>query len=134
MKKLLYISILALLFSSNAIAQKTTTATMRISATIVSGVTLNHVEVINVDFNKESRTRSDVEFTTPEHLDTDVKVSESVVLENEFGDQVELTSESEHSTNKGKHKITLTSMVDPSVKDNVSGYYRGNLTTTINYL
>lgn len=134
MQKTLYILIFVLLLSSKAFAQKTVTATMRISATIVSGVTLNHVEAMDVDFNTGIQTHSNLEFTTPKYLDTDVEVTETVVLENEFGDQLELTSESEHRVKDGKHRVTLTATVDPAINQNEPGYYQGSLTTTINYL
>ena len=134
MKNLLYILTLALLLSSNAVAQKTATATMKISATIVSGVTLNPVKAMNVDLKTENQTQNAFEFITPEHLDTEVEVTGTVTLENEFGETLVLISESDHRNDNGKHKITLTSTFDSEIKHNASGQYHGNLTTTINYL
>ncbi len=134
MKHLLYILILTLLSGSDIRAQKTATATMRISATIVSGVTLNHVEAIDLDIYEENSTRSSFEFTTPEHLDSEVETKEKIILVNEFGDQLELATESECQTRNGRHRVNLKASVDSESTQKLKGRYLGNLTTTINYL
>ncbi|MBO6523310.1 MAG: hypothetical protein JJ971_05745 [Balneolaceae bacterium] len=134
MQKLFYILIFVLLFSLNAFAQKTATATMRISATILSGVTLNHVKAIDVDVNEGNQAISSFEFTTPRHLDSDVEVKEKIILKNEFGDQIEFISESEHQARNGKHRIILKASVELPSTQHMHGHYQGDLTTTINYL
>ena len=134
MLKLLYIPIFIFLFSVNAIAQKTTTATMKISATIVSGITLNHGDAIDVSLDEGVQSQSNFEFIAPKHIDSDIEVKEKVLIENEFGDQIELISESEHYIEDGKHWVTLRTSVPHSDKKNMKGHYQGSLTTTINFL
>ena len=134
MQKASYISVFIFLFSLNAMAQKTATATMKISATIVSGITLNHVDAIDVSLNEGVENQSNFEFIAPKHIDSDVEIKEKVIIRNEFGDQLELTSESEHHFENGKHRVTLRASVDPSDKKNMKGHYQGSLTTTINFL
>ena len=135
MKTVLYIPILLISFINHVlIAQGTVTSTMRISATVVSGVTLSNVESINVDLENGERRSGSFNFTTPSYLDSQVDIENDVILRNEFGDEIRISSQGNHQFNDGKHQVNLNTEIEPLNKKLLKGYYKGNLTTTINYL
>lgn len=107
---------------------------MRISATIVSGVTLSNVESIDMDLEAGERSSSSFNFTTPRHLDSQVDIENDVVLRNEFGDEIRINSQGNHQVNDGKHQVNLNTELEPLSNKLLKGHYQGNLTTTINYL
>ncbi|MFV1885323.1 MAG: hypothetical protein ACMZ7B_12600 [Balneola sp.] len=135
MKTVLYISILLIAFlSEGLVAQGTVTSTMRISATVVSGVTLSNVESINVDLENGERSGGSFNFTTPSYLDSQVDIENDVVLRNEFGDEIRISSQGNHQFNDGKHQVNFNTEIEPLNSKLLKGNYQGNLTTTINYL
>ncbi len=107
---------------------------MRVSATIVSGVTLNNVESINVNLEEENQATSSFDFVTPKYLDSLVDIENLIVLRNEFGGEIKINSQSQHTIDEGTHRVDLNTEVASVEKDKFKGHYQGNLVTTINYL
>lgn len=135
LKTFIYIPLIfACLASSSALAQGTVTATMRVSATIVSGVTLNNVESISVDLENGDRSSGSFNFTTPSYLDSQIDIENDVVLRNKFGDEIRISSQTNHQVDEGRHQVSLNTKIEPLNREHLKGHYQGNLTTTINYL
>ncbi len=134
MRKLIYISLLLSLLSFKAKSQGVATATMRVSATIISGATLNNIQAINLDFEDETRSVGGFEFIAPSNADTQVEIENSIIATNEFGDIVTINSNSTLDKEKGKHSISLNATVNQSESNVLRGSYQGNINTIINYL
>lgn len=107
---------------------------MKVSATIVSGATLSTVGNIELDLRKELFTGDIFEFTTPQDLDSQVESSNSVILTNEFGEQILAFSKSHVKTKGNTHRVTLRTEIKDHQATKLRGRYSGNIVTKINYL
>lgn len=128
------ILLLLTVLTTSAFAQKTAVATMRVSATIISGATLNNIEAINLDLTSNVKTGGSFEFLAPNNMETQVDVENSIKITNEFGEVLDLASDSLHQIENGKHLINLNAALTDNSTNNLRGNYYGNVTTTVNYL
>lgn len=121
-----------LLVSTNISAQKSATAVMNVSVTVVSGVTLSEVNSVDINFDNNTVTEGGFEITTPKHLDADISNQESVVITNQFGESITINSDSTSSVTDDVHSIKLGANFGSELA-NLRGTYEGTLTTTITY-
>lgn len=134
MKHLVCIFILLFLIQFDAFSQKTATATMRVTATIISGTTLNNVEAISLNLERDSELNTMFKFTAPKNVETDVSIKNSIIAVNEFGDELKLSSSSVHQSEGRIHSVGLNTKVENPSQTVLRGSYEGNIITSINYL
>lgn len=134
MKYLVLIASALLLTSLNTRAQGTASATMRVSATVVSGVTLANSQQININLQNDEITGGTFTLTTPENLDTEITIEEQLILKNEFGEVITYNPGTKlQSSDKNKFFELLAS---PNSQDRKSlkGTYTGELIASVQYL
>lgn len=134
MKYLLSIFILLSLIQIEAPAQKVATATMRVTATIISGATLNNIEAIDLDLERNTESSRVFKFTAPKNIETDVSTKNSIIAINEYGDKLKLSSSSIHESENGTHFVDLNTKVKTPDQIILRGFYKGNIIASINYL
>lgn len=131
-------SVLIFLFliclSQAGVGQGRTNVTMRVSATIISGATLESVESITVKLNTNTEAIGRFEFVTNKYAVTHVETSRMIQLVNQYGDKIELTTDSLHESSNGKHSVNIEASVNPASLNNLKGTYTGAITTTLHYL
>ena len=121
-------------FSLNeAIAQKTASATMTITVTIVNGVSLSKVEQINIDLENNTINGGQLDFTIPSYIDTDIEVQDTILLKNEFGDEVLVHTDSFHKVDNKLHNVKLNPQL-AGIENELRGTFKGVVVTTVNYL
>lgn len=130
--KILAILLGTVLLTNSAQAQKTSTATMRVTVTVLSGATLTDVTPLELDFEKNEIKGGDFSFTAPMNAAADVSVTENVLLKNEFGEEISLKSDSLHKVEDNLHKVNVG--VDLSQTEALNGHYEGTIVTTVYYL
>lgn len=125
--------VLGTVFLSDLVqAQKTATATMRVTVTVVSGATLTNVTPLEVDFEKNEIKGGNFRFIAPVNTDTEVTVSENVTLKNQYGEEITLKSDSLHKIEKDIHEVDID--VDLPQKRKLNGQFTGTVITTVYYL
>lgn len=125
--------VLGTVFLSDLVqAQKTATATMRVTVTVVSGATLTNVTPLEVDFEKNEIKGGNFRFIAPVNTDTEVTVSENVTLKNQYGEELTLKSDSLHKIEKDIHEVDID--VDLPQKRKLNGQFTGTVITTVYYL
>tara|TARA_R110000868_G_scaffold235273_6_gene489083 strand:+ start:32572 stop:32976 length:405 start_codon:yes stop_codon:yes gene_type:complete len=134
MKHLITILILFSFFQIETLAQGVATATMRVSATIISGATLTNVRVNELSLNDSNESIGGFDFKAPKNVDTYVSLENSVIAVNEFGDELILSMSSILENENGNHTIDLNTQIDDSDEKILRGNYKGSITTSINYL
>lgn len=130
--KILLIVLGTVLLSDLVQAQKTATATMRVTVTVVSGATLTNVTPLEVDFEKNEIKGGNFRFIAPVNTDTEVTVSENVTLKNQYGEELTLKSDSLHKIEKDIHEVDID--VDLPQKRKLNGQFTGTVITTVYYL
>ena len=113
-------------------AQKTATATMRVTVTVLSGATLTDVTPLEMDFNNNEVKGGTFRFTAPVNADTEVTISEDVTLKNQYGEELTLKSDSLHKIENNIHEVDID--VDLPRERNLNGQYTGTVVTTVYYL
>ncbi len=124
--------IILLLVSTNILAQKSATAVMNVSVSVISGVTLSEVNAVDINFDDHTVTQGGFEFTTPKNMDAQIVNQESVVITNEFGESITISSDSSSTTSNDVHSVKLGADIGNHVAS-LRGTYQGTLTTTISY-
>jgi len=129
----LLLFIISLIYGEN-LAQGVATATMRVTATIISGATLTNVNTINIDFSDRNESTGHLEFIALMNIDTHVSVEDSIIAKNEFGDELTLSSYCTQEGNGGVHSVDFNAKILTTNNKRLRGNYFGSLITTINYL
>lgn len=124
--------IILLLVSTNILAQKSATAVMNVSVSVISGVTLSEVNAVDINFDDKTVTQGGFECTTPKNMDAQIVNQESVVITNEFGESITINSDSSSTTSNDVHSVKLGADIGTQVAS-LRGTYQGTLTTTISY-
>ena len=102
---LIFFFLLAL--SQNGVAQGSTSVTMRVSATITSGATLETVQPITLKLDSDTETTGTFEFVTTKYTVTHVETSNTTELTNQYGDNINLTTYSLHKSKNGRHSVDI---------------------------
>ncbi len=113
-------------------AQKTATATMRVTVTVVSGATLTDVTPLEMDLVNNEVKGGTFRFTAAANTDAEVTISENVTLTNQYGEELTLKSDSLHKIEKNIHEVDID--VDLPQKRKLNGQFTGTLVTTVYYL
>ncbi len=113
---------------------KSTSAVMRVSATIVSGATLETVQPITIKLDTNTETSGRFEFVTTKHAVTHVETSSYAQLTNQYGEKINITTDSLHKSKNGRHSVDIEARIDQNSAANLKGTYTGSITTSINYL
>ncbi len=134
MKRITLLFVIIPLIYGENLAQGVATATMRVTATIISGATLTNIETINIDFSDTKESTGHFEFIAQKNIDTHISVENSIIAKNEFGDELTLSSNSTHEGNEGVHSVDFSAKILEKDNKDLRGNYFGSLKTTINYL
>jgi hypothetical protein len=134
MKNLALILFFILATSIHAQAQRTATATMRVSATIVSGATLSNSEMININLKNNLMAGGTISLVTPQNIETEIEVNDTIVLKNQFGETIEFSSESIKATEAGRTTLELLTSPLSSPTSTPKGIYTGELIASVQYL
>lgn len=121
-----------LLASSNLTAQKSAIAVMNVSVTVVSGSAISDVERMNINFEEQTVQAGSFAFSTAKFTDTNIQHSPIIHLENEFGETLELESDSTLLSENFVHTVNVSANID-DLSRNLRGIYSGEYTTTIDY-
>lgn len=124
--------IILLLVSTNILAQKSATAVMNVSVSVISGVTLSEVSTVGINFDDNTISEGGFEITTPKSMDAQIVNQESVVITNEFGESITIGSDSSSTIDNDVRFVTLGADIGQQTA-NLRGTYQGTLTTTISY-
>jgi hypothetical protein len=124
--------IILLLVSTNILAQKSATAVMNVSVSVISGVTLSEVSTVDINFDDNTISEGGFEITTPKSMDAQIVNQESVVITNEFGESITIGSDSSSTIDNDVRFVTLGADIGQPTA-NLRGTYQGTLTTTISY-
>ncbi|MBO6535500.1 MAG: hypothetical protein JJ966_04715 [Balneolaceae bacterium] len=124
--------IILLLVSTNILAQKSATAVMNVSVSVISGVTLSEVSTVDINFDDNTISEGGFEITTPKSMDAQIVNQESVVITNEFGESITIGSDSSSTIDNDVRFVTLGADIGQPTA-NLRGTYHGTLTTTISY-
>lgn len=130
----IFILLILVLGSTKTMAQSTATATMRISATIVSGATLEGVNAIEFDFLTNSKTKGLLEFKISKNIDTHIESSSEATLMNQNGDFFSADLSEMHHKIGNKNLIEFNTDFNDIDSETLEGTYTGEIVTTINYL
>lgn len=134
MKYLLALFILLSLLQLEVFAQKVATSTMKISATIVCGTTLDSIDAMNLNLKRDTESRRVFKFIAPKNIETSVLTENSVIARNEFGDKLKLVASSIHESKNGTHSVDLSTKVENPNQAILRGSYTANIKTSINFL
>lgn len=99
--------IILLLVSTNILAQKSATAVMNVSVSVISGVTLSEVSTVDINFDDNTISEGGFEITTPKSMDAQIVNQESVVITNEFGESITIGSDSSSTIDNDVRFVTL---------------------------
>ena len=121
-----------LLLSGSAFAQKSATAVMNVSATVISGSTISDVQNVNIDFNNNTVSSGGFEINTSKNIDTAIENDDLVTLTNEFGESITIEPDSSLISENTTQRVNLSAKLDESLA-NLRGAYQGTMTTTIAY-
>ena len=121
-----------LLLSGSAFAQKSATAVMNVSATVISGSTISDVQNVNIDFNNNTVSSGGFEINTSKNIDTAIENDDLVTLTNEFGESITIEPDSSLISENTTQRVNLSAKLDGSLA-NLRGAYQGTMTTTIAY-
>lgn len=121
-----------LLLSGSAFAQKSATAVMNVSATVISGSTISDVQNVNIDFNNNIVSSGGFEINTSKNIDTAIENDDLVTLTNEFGESITIEPDSSLISENTTQRVNLSAKLDGSLA-NLRGAYQGTMTTTIAY-
>lgn len=120
------------LISGSAFAQKSATAVMNVSVTVISGSTISDVQNVNIDFENQIVTAGGFEINTSKNIDTAIENDELVTLTNEFGESITIEPDSSLISENMTQRVNLSAKLDDSIA-NLRGAYQGTMTTTIAY-
>lgn len=134
MKALAITLLLAFGFSTLAHGQRTTTATMRISATVISGATMQNSNQININLKNDIMTGGTITFNAPDDIDTQVTVEPTITLSNENGETIIYKSDTLHEVIGSTHILELLTSPLPDQNRPQTGMFRGELIASVNYL
>ncbi len=134
MRAFILIFFFLLVLSQDGVGQGSTSVTMRVSATIISGATLETVESITIKLDTNTETTGRFEFVTNKHAVTHVETSNTTELTNQYGDKINLNTDSLHKSSNGRHSVDIEAKIDQTNQADLKGTYTGSITTTINYL
>ncbi len=107
---------------------------MRVSATIISGSTLETVELVTVGLNSKTDAVGRIKFVTTKHVEAHVETSSSAQMINQYGDMIELSTDSLHEAENGRHSVDIKATIETKLPSGLKGTYKGTITSTINYL
>jgi len=134
MKALSITLLLAFGFTTLAHGQRTATASMRISATVVSGATMNNSNQININLKNDIMTGGTITFNAPDDIDTQITVEDTFTLSNEKGETITYESDTFHEIVGTTHVLELLTSPLPDQNRPQSGMFRGELIASVNYL
>lgn len=121
-----------LLISGSAFAQKSATAVMNVSVTVISGSTISDVQNVNIDFDNQVVTSGGFEIQTSQNIDTAIENDGLVTLTNQFGESITIESDSSLISQNNTQRVNVSAKLDDSIA-NLRGAYQGTMTTTIAY-
>ena len=121
-----------LVVSGNLFAQKSATAVMNVSVTVISGSTISQVQNVDIDFENQTVTTGGFEVKTSENVDTTIENEPLVTLTNEFGESITVESDSSLIDDDSSRKVNVGAKLDKQLAD-LRGTYQGTITTTIAY-
>ncbi len=124
--------IILLAVSSGVFAQKSATAVMNVSVTVISGSTISEVNQMEINFDENEVNTGGFEITTPKNMDTLIDSDNSIVLTNQFGESITIDAQNSIFENDSQQSVNIGAKLDESVAG-LRGQYQGNLTTTIAY-
>ncbi len=128
-----YGNLVALLFlSTHVFGQKTATAVMNVTATIVSGSTLSEITDMDINFEEKSVTAGGFELLTAKTQETQIENAALVTLQNEYGDEITIIPNSQSKETDGLQNVRILADID-EINPAMRGTYTGILTTTISY-
>lgn len=121
-----------MLISGSAFAQKSATAVMNVSVTVISGSTISSVQNVDINFDDNSVTTGGFEINTSKNIDTSIENDSFVTLTNEFGESITVESDSSLISDNKIQKVNVGAKIDEDL-DDLRGTYQGTITTTIAY-
>lgn len=124
--------IILLLASSEVSAQKSATAVMNVSVTVVSGVTVSDVHNLEIDFDAKEVQNANFSIDTSNNIDTFVASPSSFTITNQYGESVTMNSVNYIDQDDEQKSVNIGAKLADSSSE-LRGQYQGNLTTTIAY-
>ena len=121
-----------MLISGSAFAQKSATAVMNVSVTVISGSTISSVQNVDINFDDNTVTTGGFEINTSKNIDTSIENDSFVTLTNEFGESITVESDSSLISDNKTQKVNVGAKIDEDL-DDLRGTYQGTITTTIAY-
>ena len=121
-----------LLISGSALAQKSATAVMNVSVSVISGSTITSIQNVDIDFDNQTVTTGGFEIKTSNNTDTSIINEEFVTLTNQFGESITVESDSSLISYNKTRKVNVGAKLDGQIAD-LRGTYQGTITTTIAY-
>ena len=113
-------------------AQKTATAVMNVSVTVISGTQVSDIHNLDINFDEHTVEAGSFEITTAKNVETSIQNEPTITLTNQFGDEITVESDSTLLTDSNTHKVNVGAKLDPGFT-NLRGMYSGTITTTIAY-
>lgn len=132
MIKFFLIIAFSLFLSGNTLAQSS--AVMRVSVTVVSGVSAEKNNDFVLSLNPTHNSKGEIVFTSNPYVDVDITTEQDLTIKNTDGDKLSLKTDTLiKSDNKlGKHTVSIGS--NSIQLDQANTDYKGSIRATINYL
>ncbi len=118
--------------SSGVFAQKSATAVMNVSVTVVSGATISEVQGLEINFDAQEVQSANFSFNTSNHVDTYVASASTFTVTNQYGESITMEADDHIQDQNDIRSVNIGTKLSDTQQD-LRGQYQGNLTTTIAY-
>lgn len=133
MKNTLVVLISLLVVSLHTHGQRSASSVMRVSAKVVSGVTITNSSPLQLNLSNNSVSRGKITLKTPEHEAINTSVSRFIEVKNELGDSISITSEVSVERDKGITILDVTAFQDQPVDTTRQGLFTGTMIASVEY-
>lgn len=124
--------IILLTVSSGVFAQKSATAVMNVSVTVVSGATISEVQGLEINFDAQEVQSANFSFNTSNQVDTYVASASTFTVTNQYGESITMEADDHIQDQNDVRSVNIGTKFSDTQQD-LRGQYQGNLTTTIAY-
>lgn len=124
--------IILLTVSSGVFAQKSATAVMNVSVTVVSGATISEVQGLEINFDAQEVQSANFSFNTSNQVDTYVASASTFTVTNQYGESITMEADDHIQDQNDVRSVNIGTKLSDTQQD-LRGQYQGNLTTTIAY-